>query len=984
MGALLLALVAAMTSFVAEPDRAYAQAPSADATLSALTVVGSPTNQLSTSISFVAATNEYDLRIGFNDGGVVVTPTAATGIPTGQSQTIRVNGTVVASEANYNVAVAAGRTTTVNIEVTAPAGNKNTYKVNVYRNRQNLSDNNNLSSLGLAGISLSPAFSSGTMEYKARVQAEEVTLSYGLSDTAGGASAAITAPATGVDGMDVTLGAEATTTRITVQVTAEDASQEEYHIDVYRVRANPSTDATLSALALTPDSGSITGYNFAAATMMYDLTVENGIDYVTVAPTVNDAGARFVISPSADARPAAGHQVNLRAGVDTTVMVTVTAEDPSSVETYTLTIYKRRPATAINPALDDTTLSALSLSPAGTLMPAFKSGTTTYNAQVASDVEKVTVSYTPTNNLGGVGVVVANTTTVANVDGNEVTLEAAGATTVITLTVTAEDGTTSNSAAPYTINVYRLRALPSADATLSALAVTDAASGGSALTLSPTFAAGTRMYNATASFSVTNVTVAATATSAATGATVAISPATSPIALMAGAETEITVTVTGEDRVTTAEYTVVVYRERSSTSDDATLSALSLSDGMLMPAFMSDRMAYDARVGSDVGMVTVSSTPTDDAGGVMVTVTNGTDNEATAGTDCPTSGVGDEVTLGAGGTNTLIHACVTPENGEATDIKVYAITVYRENANRNIDADLTAFAISDVNVATGVSPSTGEACGPDGTRVACNLLENSMPIVNYLVRTVSIDTTASDALGAVVEIVSPADKNPSTARHDIDLAAGEVTEIEVMVTAEDPAVTKTYMASVYRRALSPSKDAMLSSLMLSGAPLMYMDDDDMEMTGFMSDVMAYTANAGMRRVTVSAMANHIAAQRGITITPADADPNMDGHQVDVGDVIDAETTVTVQVRPEAIHAATITGSNDCAVATVADRHADLECYMVTVTRVDAPDNPLLTRYDADQSGRIDDAELGNAIIDYLNEDLSPEDMGNVILLYLGG
>ena len=78
------------------------------------------------------------------------------------------------------------------------------------------------------------------------------------------------------------------------------------------------------------------------------------------------------------------------------------------------------------------------------------------------------------------------------------------------------------------------------------------------------------------------------------------------------------------------------------------------------------------------------------------------------------------------------------------------------------------------------------------------------------------------------------------------------------------------------------------------------------------------------------MANHIAAQRGITITPADADPNMDGHQVDIGDTVDADTTVMVQVRPESVHAATIVaGTNSCADATP---HADIECYTVTVTR----------------------------------------------------
>ena len=540
--------------------------------------------------------------------------------------------------------------------------------------------------------------------------------------------------------------------------------------------------------------------------------------------------------------------------------------------------------------------------------------------------------------------------------------------------------------------------MPAADATLATLEVTPTTAGASALDLTPAFAANTLSagpHRATAPFSDTSITVAATATGAANGATVEISPATSPIALMAGAETEITVTVTAEDRITTAEYKVIVYRLNSTPEKDATLSALSLSDGMLDPAFMSDRMEYTARVGNDVGKVTVSFMPTDDAGGVMVNVSSGAEADSVGAGDGCADDAGDDVNLTAG-SNTVISLCVTPEAGAGTDnanLKVYAITVYRENENPNTDADLGAFEIKDANPVNGVTPAadatTGlaDACGPDTARVLCDLDANSMPIVNYVVRTVSIVATASDATGgAVVEIVSPADKNPSTARHDIDLAPGAVTEIEVMVTAEDTSVTKTYMASVYRRALSPSKDAKLSSLMLSGAPLMYMDDDDMEMTGFMSDVMSYTADAGMRRVTVSAMANHIAAQRGIDITPADADPNMDGHQVDIGDTVDAETTVTVQVRPESVHAATIqTGTNTCADTTP---HTDIECYTVTVTRVAEQalrdEAALRAMYDTNGTDGIQIDEAVRAVQDYAAGTLRIEEVVIVVGLYATG
>ena len=211
MGVLLLTLVATMTLFVAEPDLAYAQAASGNADLQRLVVEGSPddadTGDLLPSSGdgvFGAATTMYTVRIPHVDSGVDITATAEINL-TGGDQTIKVNGTTVTSGAAHTVTgIASGTITTINIEVTAPAGNKKVYTVKVYRERSPLSDNANLSSLGLAGVRLSPAFSSGTISYEARVQATEVTVSYRLSDTAGGASAAITVEGGGTDDDDTT------------------------------------------------------------------------------------------------------------------------------------------------------------------------------------------------------------------------------------------------------------------------------------------------------------------------------------------------------------------------------------------------------------------------------------------------------------------------------------------------------------------------------------------------------------------------------------------------------------------------------------------------------------------------------------------------------------------------------------------------------------------------------------------------------------
>lgn len=48
-----------------------------------------------------------------------------------------------------------------------------------------------------------------------------------------------------------------------------------------------------------------------------------------------------------------------------------------------------------------------------------------------------------------------------------------------------------------------------------------------------------------------------------------------------------------------------------------------------------------------------------------------------------------------------------------------------------------------------------------------------------------------------------------------------------------------------------------------------------------------------------------------------------------------------------------------------------------------PETRLLARYDTNGDGSIDAAELGEAIDDYLNEELSPSDMGILIDIYLG-
>ena len=95
-----------------------------------------------------------------------------------------------------------------------------------------------------------------------------------------------------------------------------------------------ATDATLSALSL---SGVTLSPGFAADTPAYTASVGSAVDSTTVTATPNDDGATVEIAPADADDTTDGHQVSLAVG-DTTVSVTVTAEDGTTMQTYAVTV----------------------------------------------------------------------------------------------------------------------------------------------------------------------------------------------------------------------------------------------------------------------------------------------------------------------------------------------------------------------------------------------------------------------------------------------------------------------------------------------------------------------------------------------------------------------------------------------------------------------------------------------------------------------
>ena len=109
--------------------------------------------------------------------------------------------------------------------------------------------------------------------------------------------------------------------------------------------AIPSTDATLSALALADGDGTAVALNetFDKNTTSYTASVAQGIDEITITPTATHSNATLKYFDADDMRifnadqTVDGDQVSLAKGANT-INVEVTAEDEVTTGTYTVVV----------------------------------------------------------------------------------------------------------------------------------------------------------------------------------------------------------------------------------------------------------------------------------------------------------------------------------------------------------------------------------------------------------------------------------------------------------------------------------------------------------------------------------------------------------------------------------------------------------------------------------------------------------------------
>lgn len=640
------------------------------------------------------------------------------------------------------------------------------------------SDNADLSHLALSPGTLSPAFASGLTGYSATV-ANSVT-SVDITPTAADAKAVIAVNGQIVEsGHLTTVPLNVGNNIVKVLATAEDGTtQKLYTVTVTRP---PSANADLSDLSLS-DGGLSPA--FSSGTISYNAAVGYGVTGVSVTPTAADPTSTITVNGQTVASGSASASIPLSVGTNP-IRVSVTAQDGTTRNTYMITVSRA--------ANNDARLTDLEVSE-GSLSPVFNWNTDPYRVSVDNRITSISV--TPT---------AADANAIVTVNGQTVASGAASAniplnvgSNAIQVNVTAQDGSTTKT---YTVTVNRAK---STNANLNNLILSEG-------TLGPAFASGMTAYAATVSHSVYGVTVTPSAadpnaTIQVNGVMVPSGAASQELPLDVG-DNVIQVAVTAQDGITAKTYTVTVVR---APIDSADLKNLTLSDGMLSPAFDSGATSYRATVSNGVGSLTVTPTLADP----MATVTvNGTLTASGTPSQAITLDVGDNE----------IEVKVTGQGGMT---KTYTVTVTRADLNSDY---LSYLSLSDGTLgpafASGVAGYTADAASH---------------IVSVKVTAWTADPDASVTVnGKPVANGSPSGPIP--------LKAGDNT-ILVTVTSQDGSTQKTYTVIVTRGARA---NADLINLALSSGSL----------------DPAFTGSETGYNATVENDVN------SLTVTPTAADPN---------------------------------------------------------------------------------------------------------------
>ena len=462
---------------------------SSDATLKSI-VLSTATN-----LVFATGPSDFNYTTSVSPGTATLTVEPTTNDANAK---VTVNGTLVPSGSSSGQITLNGIvTTTINLVVTAQDGTVLTYSIvvsetgsnNAFLDALTVSTGNNLivSQTGTGNYNytttVSPTVNSLAVIPTTADQTATVAVN-GVAVTSGSASGQIALPTA--------------TTVINVVVTAQDGTtQLTYSITVSKTGSNTST---LSSIVLNPNTALVT--TTGASDFNYTTAVNAAVGSITVTPTATDPTATIKVNNVVVASGAASGAITLNAApATTTINIVVTAQDGTTISTYTITVSRNGSSNAnYSSIILNTTSNYTMIASAG---PANVNFATSLSAGTTSlTVTPTAVDPNATITVNGVAVANGGTS-------GMITLAVSPATTTINILITSQDATQTQS-----IQII-VSTGGSNDADINNIVLTSNTTPVSPYQLTVTSSTPTLVkYSASLSVGVTSVTVTPTAVDA--------------------------------------------------------------------------------------------------------------------------------------------------------------------------------------------------------------------------------------------------------------------------------------------------------------------------------------------------------------------------------------------------------------------------------------------------------------------------------------
>ena len=656
--------------------------------------------------------------------------------------------------------------TGANVVVTAEDGSIKTYIIKFSRNK---SSDNNLSSLSIDGYNLNETFSSSKTLYTATVPG--TVSSIHVNATANDTKATVTS---GDGNHNLNYGANT----IQIRVTAENGSTKDYTLIVTRSKK------TISALSdLKVDGTTISGFN--ESTLSYDYgTVPFETSSVSISATAKDSDATITGTGT----------ISLKTG-DNTIPIVVTAQDGTTKTTYNVKINRTKSNNSYlgSLSMDEATIS-------------FNKNQKTYNVDVPYETETINIHATPEYKDANVSV---NGPSFLSVGNN-----------TYTVTVTAEDGTINT----YTINVNRKL---STNNYISSLTVTK--DGTNYLN---NFKKDTTTYNVTVPNEINHVNIGAVLEDSVNSTVVG----TGEKDLSTGLNVFIVEVTAASGDVKT--YTINITRSLNANNK---LSSLEVVDQTMSPVFSPNTTSYNITVESNVSNIVINATPEVNSSSVtgtgVKTLQTGTNTfnievEAENGdiktyVVIVTKKASNDSTLKTLSINeTILNETFSPTKTSYTASVANDVSKVTIQATANDAKAKSVEGVGVVNLRTGANTVNVVVTAEDNTKTTYTIIINRAKSMNANLKSLGLSggytfnetfdknttnytVTVPNATSTILVSASKEDENATvTGTGTINLNTGDNT-VDVVVTAEDSSVKKTYKIKIFRML---SSNANLSNL----------------------------------------------------------------------------------------------------------------------------------------------------------------------------